>query len=239
MYLILTAAALYGLGLIGGRAGRNLVAAGMVIHVGHLLHRGLKLGWFPITERMDIFSFISVTVMVLYLILQKFRPARSMEFYFIPMGAFFAFVSILYQPVNAVDVFMESGWFYVFSTLNIIAYALLSAGTAYGISYVFNDDEEAESLQHRLTLYGWAAFSASLLAGSVWFFLSYGSYWYWTAKEFWSSLVWLYYGIYLHSRYMGNLRGRPAGLIGLLGYPVLLFNYFGIGTIIQSPWSQF
>jgi len=239
MYIILAAVSLYALGLMGGRFGRSSVFVGLAVHVVYITLRYMELGWLPVTERMDTLSLIGLAVMVIYLLASYRRHTRSMEYYFIPLAAFFTFMGILHQPVNAVDIFMESPWFSVFSITNIVGYAMLTAGTAYGFSYLFHDDEGAESLQHTFTLYGWAIFSVSLLSGSVWFFLSYGSYWYWTAKEFWSSLIWLYFGIYLHARYLTAFRGRPAAVIGVLAFPLLVFNYFGIGTIIQSPWSQF
>ena len=101
-------------------------------------------------------------------------------------------------------------------------------------------DEKLEEHEHDFLLHGWLMLAVALMFGSIWFFLAYGSYWYWTAREFWLSLVWLYYGgVYLHCRYINRFSGRPAALLGVLGYPLMLFNYFGIGTVIQSPWSQF
>jgi ABC-type transport system involved in cytochrome c biogenesis permease subunit len=239
MYILLAAVSLYALGLMGGRLGRSSVLAGILVHTVHMVMRGIELGWLPVTERMDTLSLIGLFIMIIYVIASCRQTAHSMEYYFIPLAAFFTFMGILHQPVNAVDIFMETPWFFIFIITNIIGYALLAAGTAFGLSYLFHDDEGAEPRQHAFTLYGWAVFSVSLLSGSVWFFLSYGSYWYWTAKEFWSSVIWLYLAIYLHSRYISSFRGRPAAVIGVLAFPLLIFNYFGIGTIIKSPWSQF
>jgi len=239
MYLVLAAVTLYAIGLMGGRLGRVSVLTGLLVHIAHMGMRAMELGWLPVTERMDTLSLIGLAIMLIYFTASFRNPARNMEYYFIPLAAFFTFMGLLHQPVNAVDIFMETTWFYVFSVTNIIGYALLAAGTAFGLSYLFHDDEGAEPRQHAFTLYGWAVFSVSLLSGSVWFFLSYGSYWYWTAKEFWSSVIWLYLAIYLHSRYVSNFRGRPASVIAVLAFPLLVFNYFGIGTIIKSPWSQF
>jgi ABC-type transport system involved in cytochrome c biogenesis permease subunit len=240
MYYLLTAAALYALGLAGGRTGRYAVAAGLLVHGTFIARRALLLGRLPVTERLDILSLVSFLIIILYAVLTRLYRLKDLEYYLIPLAALFAFTALFHEPVNTVDIFMVSPWFYVFSAFNVLAYAFLGAGAALCLYHVINDDEALlEPLGHRYTLYGWVFFSVSLLTGSVWFFLSYGSYWYWTAKEFWSSLIWLYYGIYLHSRYLKSFRGRPASFVGLLGYPLVLFHYFGIGTVIKSPWSQF
>jgi ABC-type transport system involved in cytochrome c biogenesis permease subunit len=239
MYYLLAATACYALGLTGGRTGRYAVAAGLFVHGTFIVRRALLLGRLPVTERLDILSLISFLLVISCIFLRHRYKLRNLEYYLIPLAALFAFTAVFHEPINTMDIFMVSPWFYVFSAFNVLAYVFLGSGAALCLHHILNDDEALESLGHRYTLYGWVFFSVSLLTGSVWFFLSYGSYWYWTAKEFWSSLIWLYYGIYLHSRYLKSFRGRPASFVGLLGYPLVLFLHFGIGTVIKSPWSQF
>lgn len=239
MYYLMAATVLYALGMLGGRAGKYSVLAGLAVHGFFIAHRSLLLGKVPVTERLDILSLISFLMILAMLFIKQRHKTAGIENHLIPLSAFFAFTAMFHEPVNSVDLFMRSPWFYLFSIFNILSYVLFGAGAILGLMYLFGEDEALEPLQHRYSLYGWTAFSLSLLSGSVWFFLAYGSYWYWTAKEFWSSLTWLYYAVYLHSRYLADFRGRPAAVIGVLGYPLLLFNYFGIGTVIKSPWSQF
>ncbi len=76
-------------------------------------------------------------------------------------------------------------------------------------------------------------------AGSVWFYMAYGTYWLWTSKEMWISITWLYVGLYLHARLMTRFRGVPAAVMGVLVFGVALFTYFGVGTVIPSPPTQF
>lgn len=242
MYFLLAAITCYAFAMMGGRVARVGVTLGLLIHATFIVRRGLLLGWLPLTERLDILSLIAFIMMLIFLIMKQRQPLRQTEYFTVPIAAFFALMAVLQEQVNAVDVFMQSPWFYLYSAFMTLSYALMGVGTSYGLMYVFGetDDNSLEAQQHGWTLYGWLSLAIGLMFGSVWFYLAYASYWYWTAREFWLSLTWLFYGgVYLHARYLKSFHGRPAALLGVLGFPLMLFNYFGIGTIIKSPWSQF
>jgi ABC-type transport system involved in cytochrome c biogenesis permease subunit len=53
------------------------------------------------------------------------------------------------------------------------------------------------------------------------------------------TVTWFFFSFYLHARLMKSLRGRPAALIGVLGFVVMLFSYLGVTPILGSPWTQF
>lgn len=239
IYYLLFTATLYALSVTGGRAGRLFLSAGLLIHVSFTAHRTIILGDMPVTERLDVLSLMGLATMALYLLTKRKRSIKNIEYYMIALSCFFVLSAVFYSPIDSVSQFMRTPWFYLHSLLNVLSYAMLGLGAALGVVFITGGDEAMERLQYRHTLYGWIAFSLSLLTGSIWFFLAYGSYWYWTSKELWASLTWFYYGIYLHARLLGGLKGRPAALIGALCYPLLLFSYFGIGTVIKSPWTQF
>ncbi|MFN3740911.1 MAG: hypothetical protein ACK4TF_09630 [Thermodesulfovibrionales bacterium] len=55
----------------------------------------------------------------------------------------------------------------------------------------------------------------------------------------WTTIVWFYYALYLHGRFINSLRGPIASEIGVAGILVLLFSYLGVTPILGSPWTQF
>ncbi len=234
------AVTLYGLGLTGGRTGRRFIHAGLFVHGIFIVKRAALLGRLPITERLDILSAISF-LLIISLLISKRRalPAPSYECCLVPLSSAFALSAVFYEPMNTISQNMQTPWFYMYTGFNILSFVLLGAGASMGTLYLRSGEEPLYESQRRLTLWGWTALSLSLIAGSIWFFLAYGSYWQWTAKELWGSLVWFYYGIYLHSGQVKGLRGRPSAAIGVSGYLLLLFSYFGVGTLIPGPWTQF
>ena len=240
MFYLLAAAALYALGYSEGKVARPALLLGLAIHLVFIVQRTVFLQRIPVTERLDIFSLIGWLMIVMIFYAWRRYEAYGIELPLISFAVIFTLAASLHAPVNSVDIFMVSPWFYLYSALNITSYVLLGMATSFGLMYVLGNKEGFERLQYKYTLYGWSVFSASLITGSVWFFMSTGSYWYWTARELWLSIIWLAYGgVYLHIRYVKEFSGRPVAVIGVLVYPMLLFYYFGIGTLVKSPWSQF
>jgi len=76
-----------------------------------------------------------------------------------------------------------------------------------------------------------------MISGGIWAFYAWGTYWLWTPKEFWTSILWLYYSVYLHTRLQRKLAGRPAAMIGAFGTVVMLFTYLGVGILMKSSHS--
>lgn len=240
MYSLLACAALYSIGYSRGRLARPALLLGLAVHAASIAKRAALLGGLPVTERLDTLSLIGFFMAAMVFYVWRRYDARGIEVYLISFAVFFTLAASLHAPVNSTDMFMRSPWFHVYSVLNITGYVLLGVATSFGLLYMHEDKRRHEELQYWFTLSGWSVFSVSLIAGGVWFYLAHGSYWYWTAREFWLSMTWFMYGgIYLHSRYLKEFSGKPAALIGILGYPMLVFYYFGIGTLVKSPWSQF
>jgi ABC-type transport system involved in cytochrome c biogenesis permease subunit len=73
-----------------------------------------------------------------------------------------------------------------------------------------------------------------MIFGGVWAYLAWGTYWLWTPKELWTVLLWLFYSLYLHARLMGWWTGRPAVVLGIAGFGVVMFTYLGVGLLMKS-----
>ena len=52
-------------------------------------------------------------------------------------------------------------------------------------------------------------------------------YWGWDPKETAALVTWLIYAVYLHARNQRGWAGRPAALILVIGFGVVMFTYFG------------
>ena len=236
---ILMFISLYGLSMVGGKKGTGYFIAGFVIHIGYMLYRSFYLGWLPVTERYDILLLMSLGGASSFFYLRK-KVQLNLVLDVLPLLVILLSLFAVFQGrMDTIDPVMNSGWFYSHIIFLVLGYAFFTAGTAVGIIYLRKKSIVHEVIQYRLTLFGWLLFSFSLIGGSTWFFLTYGSYWLWTAKELWITVVWFYYSFYLHSRLMKSLSGRPAVIVGIIGFPIIIFSYLGVMPILGSPWSQF
>jgi ABC-type transport system involved in cytochrome c biogenesis permease subunit len=239
LLLILAFITLYGLSMTGNKKGAAFFVSGLLLHTGYIIYRALHLGWLPVTERHDILTVMALAVALSFFYLYK-KVSLNMLLNTIPLFVvILLFFAVFQVRMDTIDPNMNSKWFFAHIIFLILGYSLFTVGSAAGIFYLKDKSILHEMLQYRLLLFGWLLFSLSLIGGSVWFFLVYGSYWLWTAKELWITIVWFYYSFYLHSRLLRSLSGRPAAIIGLAGFPVIIFSYLGVMPILGSPWSQF
>ena len=237
--LLLIPASLYGLGLIAGKKGRFLFLAGIIFHVLSTILRGLEIGSIPLTEKHDTISFMTLSMALTYWYVIRKKEMKNLDILVLPLIALFMFVSFIHIPINTISPFLKTPWFYLHTFFFFSSYGFFGVASCVGLLYLFNRDNEYESLQYKGIMNGWILYSVSLIAGSIWFFIAHGTYWLWTSKELWTTLTWFYYGLYLHARLMKGFRGRPAAVIGSLGFAVALFTYFGVGTILPSPPTEF
>jgi ABC-type transport system involved in cytochrome c biogenesis permease subunit len=239
LLIILVFIALYGLSMAGEKKGVVFFLMGLLIHAGYVLYRYLHLGWLPVTERHDILIAMALAVAGSFFYLYKKLSLNELLSTLPLFVVILSFFAVFQVRMDSIDPNMNSPWFFAHIIFLICGYSLLTVSSVAGILYLRARSLMHELIQYRLALFGWLLFSFSLIGGSFWFFLVYGSYWLWTAKELWITIVWFYYGFYLHSRLLRSLSGRPAAILGLAGFPILMFSYLGVMPILGSPWSQF
>jgi ABC-type transport system involved in cytochrome c biogenesis permease subunit len=236
---ILISIALYGLSLIGGKNGKMLFVLGFLLHTGYVIYRGLSLGWVPVMERHDILLVMGLIVAGSFFYLNKKMPL-NMILDVLPLFVILLSLFAVFQiRMDSIEPYMDSSWFYMHIIFLILGYSLFTISSIAGISYLRNRIALYEMIQYRLALFGWLFFSFSLIGGSFWFYYIYGSYWLWTAKELWITIVWFYYSFYLHGRLVKALSGKPSVILGVAGFPIIMFSYLGVMPVIGSPWTQF
>ncbi len=241
VFILLIPATFYIMGLVEGKKGFYLVLAGVFFHILGILFRGLDIGSVPLTEKRDNVSFMALSMALTYIYYYKKRNIRDIAMVALPLISMFTLIALVYRPLNTIPPLQRSIWFYFHMFLYFSSFGFFCVSSSAGLLYVIKGRGEHEIVQYQGNIYGWIVLSLSLVAGSVWFYLAYGTYWLWTSKEMWATLTWFFYGLYLHARYLKGLKGKPAGVIGIIGFAVALFTYFAIGPgkVIPSPPTQF
>ncbi|RMG73824.1 MAG: hypothetical protein D6710_02680 [Nitrospirae bacterium] len=238
---LLVPATFYILALVGGKKGRFFFILGLLCHLAGMFLRAKTIGHLPLTDKHDNISFMALVMAICYPFLKRKIEDEGLSVLMLCLVCFFLFVSVTERPLNTISPFMRSPWFFIYIFFYFTAYALYGLSACVGGYYFISRNDYHEAVQYKLAMAGWVSFTLGIVAGSIWFFVAYGMYWLWTSKELWVTVTWFYYAIYIHARYIKGLKGRPASVLGVLGFAVALFTYFGIGPgkIIQSPPTQF
>jgi len=241
IFLQLVPATFYALGMIEGRKGFRLFVLGAVLHAAAMVIRGFEVGSIPLTEKHDNVSFMAFAMALTYIYFYKRRGLKEISIMAPPLVSLFTLLSLAYRPLNTIPPFLHSPWFYLHMFFYFVSYGFFGISACIGVFYLVTGRSEYETLQYKGNIHGWIVLSVALVTGSIWFYVAYGMYWLWTSKELWATLMWFFYGLYLHARLIKGMKGRPAAVMGVLGFAVALFTYFAIGPgkVIPSPPTQF
>jgi len=128
-------------------------------------------------------------------------------------------------------------WFELHVALAFFAYALFGIGAILGIIFLRTPERRFLDLQYKAALVGFSFFSASMTSGGIWGYYAWGTYWLWTPKEFWTSILWLFYAFYLHIRLKGPAWEKGVAWGGIIGFAVTMFTYLGVRLLMKSSHS--
>jgi ABC-type transport system involved in cytochrome c biogenesis permease subunit len=215
---------------------RYFLYAGLVFQSAYIISRGLELGRLPLVGPHDTLIFVSASIAAFFIpfgIALKGKPwfPRAIAL----TAAAFTVFGVISKPHNTpLPPVLNTLWFELHVVLAFLSYALFGIGAVLGALYLFGRENSLEGLQYRSIFIGYCLFSLSMIFGGVWAYLAWGTYWLWTPKELWTSLVWLFYSIYLHARLVQGWMGRPLAILGIAGFVVVMFTYLGVSLLMKS-----
>jgi cytochrome c-type biogenesis protein CcsB len=88
-----------------------------------------------------------------------------------------------------------------------------------------------DNISYRIIGLGFPLLTIGIIAGGVWANEAWGSYWSWDPKETWSSILWLVFAAYLHSRITKGWQGRKPAILAGVGFIVLWICYLGVNLL--------
>jgi len=224
-----------------GSAWRLILAAGIVSQSLYLLQRSLSLGRLPLLGPHDTLTFFALSVASLALITSFSPSARRTRWFTIAAGITAGLLSLLafrFKPSNMpLPQILDTLWFELHVVLAFFSYALFVLGGLFCAAFLMRGDRAYLEIQFKTALVGWSFFSASMVAGGIWGYYAWGTYWLWTPKELWTSILWLFYALVLHLRLKGGRWDRVTAWLGIAGVAVMLFTYLGVSMLMKSSHS--
>jgi ABC-type transport system involved in cytochrome c biogenesis permease subunit len=169
----------------------------------------LIAGW---RRKRDLFTVITVSLILLLLAVSSSRPAMH----------------------GSLPPVLKTLWFELHVILSFVSYAFFAVGAVYGILSLYTNEEQAEVHQYRSIFLGYVLFSTAMIFGGIWAYLAWGTYWLWTPKELWTTIVWFLYSLYLHARLVRGWAGPKVVWMGIAGFAVVMFTYAGVGLLMKS-----
>ncbi len=223
---------------------RSLLFAGLVLHVLFLGLRWGLSGHAPMAglfESLTVFSFC--TALSAFLVCRD--PGASGAWKALAVLAVLpqAGAALLDKGLSPLYPALDTPWFASHVGFSFLGYGLFAAGLALAWSWRADGDDAAYRAAARSALYGFTAFSAGMVCGGIWAYYAWGSYWIWTPKEIWSVILWIYFAVLTHLKYIPEGNGRVRYTRGLemgataAGYFVMLATFLGVSLLLRSSHS--
>jgi len=221
------------------RAAIGLSFAAWLSLGGAMLLRAIVVGRGPWGSMYEFSVAFAFSMIGGYLFLQRRYPIRSIGF--IPLGAGLAI--LLYasslpgeiQPL--VPALQNAPLLTIHVGMAVISYGIFATSFAAGIGYLAQGQNDRfawlpshkvlDEVAYRAVIIGFPIFATMIILGSWWASIAWSRYWGWDPKETAALVTWLTYAIYLHARNRRSWAGRPAALLLVVGFGMVLVTYSG------------
>ncbi len=174
-----------------------------------------------------------------YLFLQRRYPIRSIGF--VPVGvavglALYA-ASLPSEIKPLVPALQNAPLLTIHVGMAVLAYGIFATSFGAGVGYLIQGPTDRfawlpshrvlDAVAHRAVIIGFPIFATMIILGSWWASIAWSRYWGWDPKETSALVTWLIYAVYLHARNRRTWAGRPAALLLVIGFGMVLVTYSG------------
>lgn len=215
--------------------------AGLSAQLVYLFSRGFTLGRLPLLGPHDTLMFFSMSLALMGLITSYPPALRSSSRFLRSIGisaGLCAGAALLFKPLNMpLPQILDTLWFELHVVVAFFGYALFVIGGIASAAFLLSGIRTYLDVVYKTSLIGWTFFSASMISGGIWGYYAWGTYWLWTPKELWTSVLWLFYALLLHVRLKGSRWDRATAWFGIVGVFVMLFTYLGVSMLMKSSHS--
>lgn len=222
------------------------MAIGFALHTAALAADWIIDGHYPLFAFPDTLSFLAWTMVGGYTLVRYRYGAHALGTFTLPEVSFLVFLSLLMRstgPTQGPD-FSQTWLFPVHTTLVLFAYAAFFVVFVTSVMYLLQERElklkTFSAIFHRLpslttlneiatsgAAIGLTLLTIGIATGMLWSSSRYGILWHNDPKEIFAALTWLLYLLLIVYRSTARWRGRSAAWLGVAGFVLVLFTFFG------------
>jgi len=204
-----------------------------------LLLRGIVVGRGPWGNMFEFTLAFSFSMLAGNAVLARRYAIRSIGF--IPTGvalALLLYASSLPSEISPlVPALQNAPLLTIHVGMAVISYGIFATSFAAGIGYLIQGRNDRfawlpshkvlDEVAYRSVIIGFPIFATMIILGSWWASIAWSRYWGWDPKETAALVTWLIYAVYLHARNQRSWAGRPAALLLVVGFGMVLVTYSG------------
>lgn len=221
------------------RAALGLSFAGWLALGASMLLRAYVVGRGPWGNMFEFSVAFSFSMIGGYLFLQRRYPIRTIGF--LPLGvalAILLYASSLPSDIKPlVPALQNAPLLTIHVGMAVLSYGIFATSFAAGVGYLIQGQKDRfawlpshrvlDEVAYRAVIIGFPIFATMIILGSWWASIAWSRYWGWDPKETAALVTWLIYAVYLHARNQRSWAGRPAALLLVVGFGMVLVTYSG------------
>lgn len=217
---------------------KPFLIAGLIVQSISIIMRSINPGRIPLIGPYETLIFLSASTAAFSIpIGRTLKNPKKFRILISILVSIFTISATLFSPHNLpLPPILKTIWFELHVALSFLSYGLFCIGFILGILYFWGKEDTVNSIetsQYKVILVGYCLFSLSMIFGGIWAYLAWGTYWLWTPKELWTTILWLFYSLYLHARLLQKWK-RISVMLGIMGFLVVLFTYLGVSLLMKS-----
>jgi ABC-type transport system involved in cytochrome c biogenesis permease subunit len=219
---------------------------GFVLHTTALAADWFIDGHYPLFSFPETLSFLAWTMVGGYAVVRRWYGAHALGTFTLPEVSFLVFLALLIgSRGGSLEPGFSGTWLFpVHTTLLLFAYAAFFVVFVTSVMYLLQERElklkTFSAIFHRLpslttlneiatsgAALGLALLSIGIATGMLWSSSRDGILWHNDPKEIFALLTWLLYLLLIVYRSTAHWRGRSAAWLGVAGFVLVLFTFFG------------
>jgi cytochrome c-type biogenesis protein CcsB len=204
-----------------------------------MLLRGIVVGRGPWGNMFEFTVAFSTSMIAGYALLARRYPIRAIGF--LPLGvalALLLYASSLPRDISQlVPALQNPPLLTIHVGMAVLSYGIFATSFAAGVGYLIQGRNDRfawlpshkvlDEVAYRAVIIGFPIFATMIILGSWWASIAWSRYWGWDPKETAALVTWLTYAVYLHARNQRSWAGRPAALLLVVGFAMVLITYSG------------
>lgn len=203
-----------------------------------LVLRWFAGGHFPVVGRFEAFFFFSYCLVAVYIYLSwRIKETGLGLTALLIMGFVFLLPCIWTpKPVAPLTPFLDTPLFSLHVLFSFFGYALFAASACLAGEFLAAKAKNSFVWIERCISLGFSFFTFCMIAGAIWAYIAWESYWMWNLKGIWSFSLWLFYAGLIHHRFISadELSLKRRAIYAIAGFCLALFTFLGLGLLMKG-----
>ncbi len=223
------------------RRGYQVAIPGLVLHGVGLAIWWKMVGHGPYIDRFEVLSSNAWILLLAFLLFAiPFPRIKSVGIVVLPATFILVALGLFFHPeMKTLPPTFRSVWlilhiiFYKIAFSSIIIaftfslfYLLIRRGKLKKLLPILPDLAGIDMYAYRFAGFGFTFWAIGMLAGSIWAFQSWGTFWSWDPVQTWSLVTWAVFGMYLHLRRFFSWNGERASWLFTVCFVLTIISLF-------------